>query len=348
MSTSFRDRNPFVIAVASLTAMVLLLVAVFVLKGQLEHTFPISAEFSDAAGVSKGAPVRVAGVQVGHVSKVTADRENGRVIVRLAINRGVQLGPNTHAEVALATLLGAKYVKLTGKVVAPYLKAGALIPNDRTATPYDIFAIAKEGTKKIEETDNAKLNELIKQLATVTDGKETSIRELIEGIAKLSTAVASRDKELSDLVSRANTISGTLAEKDQTLNALIDQSDVLLKVLASRHDQLAQGIRDASSAFGQLAGVIDTHKGEIDAILTTLHPTVDILAKYQVCPDQAAQENEAANCHKLDRTLNWLGEGAYGLSLAAAHGSWADVFVRALGIDIPGLIASLTGQGAGG
>jgi phospholipid/cholesterol/gamma-HCH transport system substrate-binding protein len=333
VSKSFRDRNPFLIAVASLTAMVLLLVGVFVLKSQLEHTFPISAEFSDAAGVTKGAPVRVAGVQVGKVSKVTPDRANGRVIIRLAINRGVQLGPNTRAEVALATLLGAKYVKLSGKVAAPYLQAGAVIPNERTATPYDIFEIAKVGTKKIEDTDNEKLNRLINQLATVTDGKETSIRELIEGIAKLSTAVAARDNELDDLVSRANTISGTLADKDQTLAALLDQSDALLKVLAARHDQLAQGIHDASSAFGQLAGIVDKHKAEIDAILTTLHPTVDILDRHQA---------------DLDRTLNWLGEGAYGLSLAASHGSWADVFVRALGPDVIGLLEQLTGQGLGG
>ena len=30
-----------------------------------EHTFAITGQFSDAAGVSKGAPVRLAGVQVG-------------------------------------------------------------------------------------------------------------------------------------------------------------------------------------------------------------------------------------------------------------------------------------------
>ena len=47
----------------------------------------------------------------------------------MVINDGVELGPNTRAEVALATLLGAKYVRLSGKVVAPYLEADAVIPN---------------------------------------------------------------------------------------------------------------------------------------------------------------------------------------------------------------------------
>jgi phospholipid/cholesterol/gamma-HCH transport system substrate-binding protein len=330
MSRSFRDRNPYVIATVSLAVMLILLLLAFSIRPLTERTFPISAEFSDAAGVSAGAPVRVAGVQVGKVASVKADRKNGRVILRLSINDGVKLGPNTRAEVALASLLGAKYVKLSGKVTTPYLRAGAVIPNDRTTTPYDVFQITELGTKRIEETDNEKLNALINQLAAVTDGREASIRELIEGVARLSSVVAARDAELFSLVTRANTISGTLAEKDQTLAALLDQSDGLLRVLAARRDQLARGVREASSAFGQLAGVVAGHTAEIDAILTTLHPTVDILDRRQA---------------DLDRTLNWLGEGAFGLALAPSHGPWADVFVRALGADLFALLESLAGGG---
>ncbi len=328
---SFRDRNPYRVALATLAGMLaLLLFVTFGIPRLTTHVFPISAEFADAAGITAGAPVRVAGVQVGKVSSVKVDRRNGRVIVNLRINDGVQLGPHTRAEVALATLLGAKYVKLTGKVVAPYLAPAAVIPIERTTTAFDIFEITKVGTKRIEDTDTDKLNTLIKQLAVVTDGKEESLRDLIEGIANLSTAVAARDKELGDLVARANTVTGTLAEKDQTLAALLDQSDGLLRVLANRHDQLARGVHDAASSFGQLAGIIQTHKTEIDAILTTLHPTVDILDAHQA---------------DLDRSLNWLGEGAYGLALAPSHGPWADVFVRALGPDVIGLLGELAGGG---
>lgn len=330
MSRSFRDRNPFVIAITCLIAMVLMLVGVVVLKARLEKTFPITAQFADAAGLSSGAPIRVAGVQVGKVGSIKPDRTHGLVIVTLKINDGVQLGPHTRADVSLATLLGAKYVKLSGRVTTPYLQKGAVIPQERTSTAYDVFQITKDGTRRIEDTNTDQLNTLIKQLAVVTEGKETSLRQLIEGIAKLSTAVAARDDQLSDLVSRANTVSATLAEKDQTLAALLDQSDVLLKVLANRHDQLASGIHDAASAFGQLAGIVQTHKTEIDSILATLHPTVDILDAHQA---------------DLDRTLNWLGEGAYGLSRAAAHGAWADVFVRALGPDVIGLLGALAGGG---
>ena len=333
MSVSFRDRNPFIIGIASILAIVLAVAGAFSVGAFhiFEHTFAITGQFSDAAGVTKGAPVRLAGVQVGRVTSVRPDRSNGRVIVRMVINRGVELGPKTRAEIALATLLGAKYVRLSGKVAEPFLHKGSVIPNDRTSTPYDVFELTKVATNRIEATDNEKLNTLIKQLAVVTDGKEETLRELIHGIARLSTAVASRDEQLGQLVDRADTVSNTLAVKDQTLAALLDQSDGILRVLASRHDLLARGIGDAAKAFGQLAGVVAAHKTELDAILDTLHPTLDIIDRHEA---------------DLDRSLAWIGEGAYGLSLAPSHGSWADVYVRAIGPDVIGLLGALAGGGA--
>ncbi|MEY2471730.1 MAG: phospholipid/cholesterol/gamma-HCH transport system substrate-binding protein [Actinomycetota bacterium] len=329
---SFRDRNPYMVAAASLLAMTLILLSAIAIK-PITHrgNFPISAEFSDAAGVSTGAPVRVAGVQVGLVTSVRADRQHGLVVIRMSINHGVRLGPTTRAEVALATLLGAKYVRLSGEVKEPVLKKNAVIPNDRTATPYDIFEIAKQSTHRIEETHNEELNTLIKQLSTITDGKQQSIQDLIHGIGKVADAIGQRDAQLSDLIDRANTISNTLATKDQTLVTLLDQSDGLLKVLANRHDQVAEGIHQASIALGQLAGVVSTHKAELDSILDTLHPTVDILDRHQ---------------SDLDRALSWIGEGSYGLALSSSHGPWGDVLVRSLGPDVVALLGALANPGS--
>jgi phospholipid/cholesterol/gamma-HCH transport system substrate-binding protein len=288
----------------------------------------------------------LAGVQVGSVSSVKPDRANGRVIVGLAINDGVRLGPKTRAEIALATLLGAKYVRLTGKVEEPVLKAHALIPHDRTATAYDIFEISKEGTHRIEATDTDKLNQLIKQLAVVTEGKEESLRQLIQGIAKLSTAIAARDEQLGSLIDHANTISATLATKDQTLADLLDQSDGILKVLADRHDALASGIDAASKAFGQLASIVNQHKIEIDGLLDFLHPTVDIIGAHSGGDPAECAKIDTVDPHcDLERSLNWLGEGAYGLALAPSHGAWSDVYVRAIGPDVIGLLDELLGLG---
>jgi len=74
---------------------------------------------------------------------------------------------------------------------------------------------------------------------------------------------------------------------------------------------------------------VNTHKAELDSILSTLHPTVDILDRHQT---------------DLDRALAWIGEGSYGLALSSSHGAWGDVLVRSLGPDVVALLGALANQ----
>ncbi|HVE95154.1 MAG TPA: MlaD family protein [Acidimicrobiales bacterium] len=331
LGTSFRDRNPFVIG-AVCVAIIFVMVAGAFAAGYLhifEKNFPISAQFSDAAGLRAAAEVRMAGVKIGRVSSVTADRRNGRVNVRMVINDGVELGPETRADAALATLLGKRYVRLSGPVVRPYLASGAVIPVGRTTTPFDVFELTKVATRSIEATDTEKLNRLIEQLATITEGKHDTVKELVDGIARVSTAVAERDSQLRQLLDRSDAASRTLAEKDQTLVQLLDESDDVLQLLARRRSDVTASLRHAANAFNRLAGVVSTHKSELDLILDTLHPALDIVDKRQA---------------DLDRALTWLGPGAYGLALAPSHGPWADVYVRAIGPDLLGLLGGLAAE----
>jgi len=150
---SFRDRNPYAVGIAS--ALVIGgLVSLAFMVGILhlfEKTYTLRGEFSDAGGISDGDSVRVAGIKAGRVTKIAADRRRGLVIVEFVVNKGVNLGPQTRAEIALETLLGRKFIRLTGPVVRPYLadsgRRARLIPHERTKTPFDLFDVVKLGTR---------------------------------------------------------------------------------------------------------------------------------------------------------------------------------------------------------
>lgn len=331
---SFRDMNPYIVGVISVAIIAVLVGFAFAI-GILrlgEDVYPVRAVFADAAGVVKDDEVRVAGVEVGRVNSIKADRRQGHVIVELMINRGVELGPKTSAEVALATLLGTKFVRLTGPVEAPFLadvpEERRVIPLERTRTPFDVFRLTEVGTRVIQETDNEKVNKLIGQLADVTEGKHEQITQLLDGIARFSTALNERDAELRSLLERGDRLSATLADKDETLTALLEQSDAVLALVARRRGDLIAALRASNTTVGQLGGIVANHKSEIDLILEALHPTIDILDRRQA---------------DLDRTLAWLGEGAYGLSLATTHGPWADIYVRAVGPDFIQLLQDTIG-----
>src|SRR4051812_12867214 len=329
---AFRERNPYVIGIVTvllLAAFVGLAFAVGILH-LLEKTYTVNANFTDAAGVTAGPDVRVAGIKAGRVTGIKADRDHGKVVISMVVNQGVHLGPQTHAEVALQTLLGTRFVRLSGPVVKPYLEnepeSVRVIPNDRTKTPFDIFDITKIGTRSIEATDTTKLNQFIKDLADVTDGKHDQITQLLTGVNQVSTAVNDRETQLRQLLDRFDSLSGLLAEKDQTLVSLIDQSQGILNLVEQRRSDIANGLNATDQLSGSLSVLLSTNKGLLNSILATLHPTLDVISKNQ---------------QHVDAALSWIGPGSLGLAKATTHGPWADIYVRAIGPDVPGVLCGV-------
>ena len=329
---SFRDRNPILIGLGSM-AVIAVLVAIAFAVGLLhtfEKAYTVRGVFDDAAGIRGGDDVRVAGVKAGRVVKVHADRRAGNVVIEFKVNNDVDLGRDARAEVALQTLLGTKFIRLSGPVTKPYLKdvpdGRRVIPITRTKTPFDIFELTKIGTRSIQQTDTENLNRLITQLANVTEGKQQTLRELIEGINRFSGALNERDAQLRSLLDRSAQLSGILSERDQTLVALIDQSQAVLDLVARRRTDISRGLESANVALGQLSGIITANKTQIDLILDILHPTVDVVARRQ---------------GDLDRSLSWIGSGALGLAKASSHGPWNEVYVRDIQLQLVGLLCSL-------
>jgi len=324
---SFRDRNPYIVGLISVLMIGALTGAAFAvgLLHLLEHTYTIRAEFADAAGLRGGDPVRVAGVKVGRVTDVSADRHRGLIVVTMVLNHGVEVHDGAEADIALETLLGAKYVRLTdvmsGNEVLEKLPHGddrRTIKVEHTKTPFDIFELTRTATVNVQELNTTELNQLINQLAKVTDGKQQSVADLVDGLDKVSAAINQRDTQLRQLLDRADSLSGTLADKDQTLVALIDQSKKILDLLANRKDQLAAALGEGSAAVNQLSQLIGDHEQQLDEILSTLHPTLDVVA---------------ANQQHIDNALAWLGPGFYDQSLAGTHGPFLDIFINSLGLD---------------
>jgi phospholipid/cholesterol/gamma-HCH transport system substrate-binding protein len=333
---AFRERNPYAVGLICVLFLGAAVGAAFMvgILHIFEKAYTVDAVFNDAAGIRSGANVKVAGIKAGRVTGIKADRNQGKVIITMKVNKGVNLGPSTRAEVTLETLLGTRNITLSGPVAKPYLsemsEAQRTIPNDRTKTPFDVFDLVKVGTRSVEATDTAKLNQFIKDLAVITEGKHDQLSTLLEGVNKVGTALNSRDAQLRELLDRFDKLSALLAEKDQTLVSLIDQSQGILNLVEQRRSDIARGLQSTDQLTGSLSAILSTNKGLLNSILQTLHPTLDIVTKNQ---------------QHVDAALSWLGPGALGLAKATTHGPWADIYVRSVGPDIPAVLCGVLRPG---
>ena len=322
---SVRDVNPYFVGIASILfigAFVGLAFMVGILH-LFEKTYGVTAYFPDSAGLRPGDEVRVAGVKAGRVTKIVADRVNGKVIVEMVVNDNVELGEEPTADIKLATLLGSKYIDLGGPIqgtpFAELPEDERVIPIERTTSPFDIFELTRLGTQTIEETDNEKLNTFINDLADITEGQRDNVTDLVNGLDTVASAINEREAQLRSLLDRADELTATLAEKDETLVSLIDQSRAILELISERRDDVAAGIANGNAAIGELARLLDVNKATLQSIIDSIGPTLDVVDKRQA---------------DLNRTLAIAGPGFLGQAMAGSHGPWADIYVRALGPDV--------------
>lgn len=333
---SFRDRNPYAVGLVSVALIGLLTGIAFMigLLRILEDAYEMEGTFSDASGLRAGDDVRVAGVKVGRVTSVQADRSSGNVTVEWVINSGVEVHNGAGAEIALASLLGPKQLRINDPMAGTERfedlpREQRVIPIERTKTPFDVFELTRVATEGIQELNTEDVNQLINELADVTEGKQATLAELTDGISRVSQTINSRDAELERLLDQADRLAATLNDKDEEILALIDASDEILDLIIDRRNQLAVVLGESADVVGELDRIIGTHRATLDSILDALAPTLDAVARQQ---------------DDLDRALAWIGPALLQQSKGGSHGPWQDIYVQSLGPDAVAILQDLYSQ----
>ena len=325
---SFRDRNPYIVGIITVLLLGSATGAAFLVGtlNLLEKTYSMEGVFSDASGLRSGDDVKLAGVKVGRVTGLEVDRATGSVRVSWEVDQGVDIGDEAGAEIALASLLGAKHIRINdpmaGDVFMEDLPADQrVVPLERTKVPFDVFELTRIGTEGIQETDTEKLNAFLVDLADITDGKAATVEDLLTGIREVGAAVNQRDEQFDSLLDQADRMSETLADKDDEIISLLDSSQRILDLIVARRDDLALVLGETADAVLELDRLISDNKVRLDGALDSLAPTLDVVSEHQ---------------DDLDRSLAWLGPGLLQQSRGGGQGPWQDIFVRSLGPDAIG------------
>ncbi len=98
------------------------------------NSYSISAKFDEIGSLMVKAPVRVAGVKVGEVTKISLDKKLFKAVVDIAINDKDNNIPKD-SPIAIMTdgLLGAKYLSIAPGFDIDALKEGSEIKNTHSA-----------------------------------------------------------------------------------------------------------------------------------------------------------------------------------------------------------------------
>jgi len=89
--------------------------------------YNISARFSTVNGLRVGADVEIGGVRVGRVTEISLDLRSYLPVVRMVIQKGVELSEDTMAGIKTSGLIGDKYIDLSPGGSSTLLSEGGMI-----------------------------------------------------------------------------------------------------------------------------------------------------------------------------------------------------------------------------
>ncbi len=240
------------------------MLVVFLLGGKtsiFQSTYSIYAKFDNVSGLSIGALVSLAGINVGEVEEMTfpANIEDKQTIVRMKINHSFQdrIRKDSKASISTQGLLGDKYIYITmGSSQNSPLKDGDMMATDRGLS---IESFADSGQKILDQANESlkKMNELLNDI----QNKEGMIHALIydlEGkdFVKDIMAFTRAGKQILQEVQKGRGIAHALIY-DKTDPQMIQEISRTLKNMEKTSQNVHEMTAKIEKGEGTLGGLLN-------------------------------------------------------------------------------------------
>jgi phospholipid/cholesterol/gamma-HCH transport system substrate-binding protein len=246
-------------------------------RGPWLPRYTLVAYFTNGQGLIDGAPVRLAGKDVGIVQSVTfapPGSDKPPVLVKLRVDRSVRdrIRKDSTATIGTIGLLGDKYVEISmGGESEPVLEDGAEIA---TITPADLFAVVQKGTEALDGVAAlaANVNRAVDQFNEAKGGAR--IAGAAKGVSKIVDQVQKGKGLLHSLIydeykgGGVESISRSLATLEGVLNEIARGKGLAHKVI---YDPEIEPVAKANSAAGHLdsiLGKIDRGEGTLGLLVS--------------------------------------------------------------------------------
>jgi len=317
---TFYRGNPLKVGLASLAALVLLIVLAITINASFGLPFNLSlfppgqdyavtAAFTDANGVIRGADVVIAGHTVGQVTGIEVQGKLAVVSMRVA-SHYAPLHQFTTARIRYSTLLAQKYVEITPVNGGREIAAGGQISSDSTLSPVDfdqfLSALDPETRSRLQvliqqaggglQGQQQTINDLLSQLHGLSQESlaplstfhqhDPDIDRIIANLAIVSNRLAASHQQLGDLVDGSSQVTGTLAKNDQALASLIVHLGNVMgdfnATLAGNEKNLHDTVVSLDPLLGQLYGTLSIVYTDLHGSLAQINTNTNVLTPESV------------------------------------------------------------------
>lgn len=227
--------------------------------------YPISAKINDGSGLKDRAKVKLKGVDIGYVEKVTL--LDNDVVTQLIIDEGVKIPTDSIIVISQDSLLGGKFLD-----IKPGTSTDVLMPNALLAKEEKVSSIADASTAADEAFQEIKF--LVHDLRDIfNSGGKSDIQETLANLREFSKLLASISKEdnqtIHEILVNANK---SLANANSTIDKFAVMSDEITKT-SKEFSKVGQGINKDLPAIMARLDSITKYLDGVGATLDSKLPT---------------------------------------------------------------------------
>ncbi|MEO7263131.1 MAG: MCE family protein [Jatrophihabitantaceae bacterium] len=284
------------LVVAAILAAVVLAGLVFVLLP--DSTKTVQARFERAVGLYAGSDVRLHGIKIGAITKVSPDGDG--VLVRMKYDQKIKLPAYPDdAEVVRAaiippSLVSDRYVQLADfdscTAGCPVLAGGAAIPMNQTAAPVELddiyaaldklnVALGPQGANSGASGAKGPLSHLIDVGAANLDGNGAALGATVQDLSKAVRTLAEGRQDLFGTVKNLQVFTDALVANDAQVRKFNTQLDQVTAALAEERGSLAAALKNLTAALRDIAGFLQTNGDSIHSNVVGLKNVVEVLNK---------------------------------------------------------------------
>jgi phospholipid/cholesterol/gamma-HCH transport system substrate-binding protein len=274
-----------------------------------QHTYRLSAVFSDASGVFKGDAVKLAGVDVGRVSG--AHIQDGHGVVDFTVDDSVKLSRDTVVAIRWRNVLGQRFLYLLpGSGQGPDYHDGDVVPLANTEDAGDLGQLLNELGPILKAIDPDKANAFLDAMNEALSGNEGTVRQLITEGGGLAQRLSGMDQQIQTLISSSDTVMSTYARQDRSISQILDDLDSVGGSLNGMTSNIDSLIVNFAQVQQQLDRLLKQNRGNIDASVGELEALTRLLQ---------------GDRSKLAETLCSLPAGVSGYFQTTSWGQWFNV-----------------------
>jgi phospholipid/cholesterol/gamma-HCH transport system substrate-binding protein len=266
----------FAIFVAACLVGTFALLAIFAqLRFQEETTY--NAEFTNVTGLEEGNFVRIGGVEVGKVKKISVNRK-AIAVVEFSTDDTVVLTQGTRAAIRWADPIGGRYLALeegTGGVKK--LNPGQTIPTDRTEPALDLDTLLGGFRPLFRALDPEQVNALSGQLIQAFQGQGATIGSFLNQAAAVTNTLADRDELIGQVIGNLNTVLGSLGNQSDQFGKAVDSLSELVKGLAARKNDMSNSVAYINAMTGEVADLMVQARPDIRNVVNQTDRTAGIV-----------------------------------------------------------------------